>query len=333
MIRSFVLSLLLLWMAAFEAQAQQWAAKMFKSTYHDFGTVARGSKAEFAFEFENIYQEDVHVASVRSSCGCTTPTFSKSTVKTWDKASVIATYNTRSFLGRKGATITVVFDRPYYAEVQLNVSGYIRSDVVLDPGEVNFGEVEQFGTAEKSIKVDYAGRTDWRIVDVRSANPDLFEVELNETRRAGGRVGYDMLIRLKPDSPPGYFHDQLTIVCDDARLQTIPLNVEGNVVSPLTVSPASLFLGVLEPKQSVTKQLVVRGKQPFNIVSISCDEANFEFKSPGEEKKLLHFIPVTFTAGDSAGKVTGTIEIETDLGEGATATCVATGTIRDPAGT
>jgi len=32
--------------------AQDWATKMFKKTSHDFGFVARGAKAEFAFEFE-----------------------------------------------------------------------------------------------------------------------------------------------------------------------------------------------------------------------------------------------------------------------------------------
>jgi len=53
--------------------AQDWAKKMFKVTKHDFGTVARGAKSEFRFEFENIYEEDLHIAGVRSSCGCTSP--------------------------------------------------------------------------------------------------------------------------------------------------------------------------------------------------------------------------------------------------------------------
>ena len=33
-----------------------------KSREHDFGTVARGAKAEYRFDFENLYMEDVHVA-------------------------------------------------------------------------------------------------------------------------------------------------------------------------------------------------------------------------------------------------------------------------------
>lgn len=301
---------------------------MFKTTSHDFGSVARGAKAEFAFEFENIFEEDVHVASVRSSCGCTSPTITKRDLKTFEKSQIIAKYNTRAFLGQRGATVTVVFDKPYYAEVQLKVSGYIRSDVVFDPGEVNFGEVDQDAPAEQTIKVNYAGRSDWRITDVRSAN-EHFEVELNETQRSAGRISYDMLVRLKSGAPAGFFQDQLTIVTDDARLKTVPLLVQGSVLSPLTVSPASLFLGVLEPGQSVTKQLIVRGKRPFKVLKVSCGDGCFTFKEPNEQPNQIHFIPVTFTA-EQGGKVAQQITIETDLGNGAVANCTATATVRDP---
>lgn len=312
-----------------ESPAQEWAKKMFKVTEHDFGTVARGAKSQFAFEFENLYEEDLHVASVRSSCGCTTATVTTRDLKTFEKAQIIAKYNTRSFLGQRGATVTVVFDRPYYAEVQLEVTGYIRSDVVFDPGEVDFGEIEQFESVEKTVALTYAGRNDWKIKDVRSANAH-FEVELKETTRGGGRVGYDMLVRLKPDAPSGHFQDQLTLVTDDKRLKTIPLLVQGRVVSPLSVSPSSLFLGVVKPGQAVTKQLVVRGKQPFKVLSVKCEDDCFTFKTPGDKQSPLHFIPVTLSA-DNAGKIAEKIVIETDLGEGVIATCMATATVREPA--
>ena len=111
-------------------------------------------------------------------------------------------------------------------------------------------------------------------------------------------------------------------------MQLVPLEVRGRVVSPLTISPASLFLGVLDPGQAVTKQLVVKGNKPFKVLNVKCDGAGFEFKPPADEPKNLHFIPVTFTAGENPGKITQDIEIETDLGDGATAKCQATVTVR-----
>lgn len=308
------------------ALGQEWAKKMFKVTKHDFGTVARGAKSEFRFEFENLYEEDLHVAGVRSSCGCTSPVIAQRDLKTFDKSYILTKYNTRSFLGQRGATVTVIFDKPYYAEVQLNVSGYIRSDVVFDPGEINFGEVAQFESAEKSLKLNYAGRADWKVKDVRSAS-DHFQVQLKETSRGRGSVGYEMLVRLKGSAPAGHFQDQITIVTDDQRLKTIPLLVQGNVISPLTVSPSSLFLGVVKPGQSVTKKLVVRGKEKFKILSVKCEDGCFKFKPLTDEEKPLHFVSVTFTA-DSAGKIAEKIMIETNLGEGAIAACTATATVR-----
>lgn len=306
--------------------SQTWAKKMFKVTEHDFGTVARGAKSEFHFEFENLYEEPVHIAGVRTSCGCTSVSLTKDSLKTWEKGSVLATFNTQSFLGHRNATITVTIDKPFYAEVQLNVQGYIRSDVVFAPGAVEFGAVDAGSNPKRKVVVTYAGRSDWKIVDVRSANSN-FEVELAELTRGNGKVSYEMTVFLKPETPEGFIQDQLVVVTNDPRSSTVPLPVEGRVVSALTVSPGSLFLGVLEPGQSVTKQLVVKGREPFRVTDVSCPDDRFEFKLP-IEAKALHVIPVTFKGAEGAEKLATTIEIKTTLG-GAGARCAATATINE----
>ena len=329
MIRSLLPSILLALASVSAAHSQDWAKKMFQETSHDFGVVARGATAEYAFEFTNLYEEDIHIASVRSSCGCTSPRVTSDTLKTFEKAQIIAAFNTRSFLGQKSATITVTIDKPYYAEVQLSVNGFIRGDVVFDPGEINLGAVDEGAGAEQTVTVAYAGRSDWRITDVRSANGH-FEVELDELERASGRVKYQMVFRLKPDAPAGYIQDQLTLVTDDQNRRTIPVPVTGRIVPALTVSPASLFLGVLEPGEKVTKRIVVRGKQPFKVIDVDCGDDCFQFETD-DESKALHFIPVTFVAGENPGDIRQQIKIETDLG-GVIANCTATATIRPATG-
>jgi len=323
--RSLLLGWLLLATMTSDAEGQSWARKMFKATEHDFGTVAKGSKAEFDFEFQNVFEEDIHVAGVRSSCGCTEPQITKQTLKTWETGAIRAVFNTRKFIGNRTATLTVIIDQPYYAEVQLSVRGFIRSDVLFTPGAVSFGEVEQGQVAEQKIAVSYAGRSDWAILDVRSANTS-FEVELADGPRNFGRVTYSMLVRLKGDAPPGYLQDQLTIVTNDSYKSTLDLPVEGRVVSPLTVSPASLYLGAVKPGETVKTRLFVRGSKPFRIVSIECEGDCFQFDPP-DRSLAAHLVPVTFTAGGTPGKVSQTIEIKTDLGTDAT--CVASATITD----
>ena len=170
--------------------------------------------------------------------------------------------------------------------------------------------------AMQSVAITYAGRDGWKIEDVRSASEN-YEVELQETERSDSRVEYDMLVRLKKNVPTGYLKDQLTLVTNDTERRYIPLTVEGKVVPAVDVEPKSLYLGVVRPGESVTKQLVVRGTTPFRILDVACEKPDdcFQFTSNDKERKL-HLIPVTFTASDTPGKIIETIQITTGaLGE------------------
>lgn len=298
-----------------ECFGQEWARKMFETVNHDFGSVARGAKAEHEFVLKNIYLEDIHIASVRSSCGCTTPRITKQWLKTYEAGAIVAHYNTGSFLGRKGATLTVTIDKPFYAQVQLHVTGDIRGDVVFTPGSVQLGSVDEGIAADRKVTISHTGSSRWRILDARSANPHI-TVEVAGLRQGRGRVSYDLLIHLDENAPAGYVKDHLILVTNDGRATQIPLLVEGRVVPSITVSPSSLFMGVVASGETVTKQLVVRGKRPFRILEITCDDESFEFGiAPDGEPKLVHLVPVTFLAGKGTGKVRKTIRIQTDLGE------------------
>ena len=229
------------------AYGQSWARKMFVTNAHDFGVVARGAKAEFAFVFTNPYQEEVHIAGVRTTCGCTTPRITTKTLKSLEQGASVASYNTRSFSGARSATITVLIDRPYRAEVQLQVTGFIRGDVVMQPGLIDFGEVEQGASARRAVEILYAGKKDWEITKVRTGNPCL-KVSIHETMRRSGRVAYELAVELQPSAPSGYLRDAVILETNDREQRSIPLSVEGKVLSPLVISPGTLFLGDLEPR-------------------------------------------------------------------------------------
>lgn len=137
-----------------------------------------------------------------------------------------------------------------------------------------------------------------------------------ETGRGNSQTTYDLKVHLDQKAPVGYINDYLMLVINDDRGTQIPVLVEGRVDAGITVSPAALFMGVLQPGQKVTKQLIVKSKKPFKILAINCDEKSFEFDTSAEKTpKTLHIIPVTFVAGADMGKVVKTIKIETDQGK------------------
>lgn len=293
------------------ARAQDWARKMFETTSHDFGTVARGAKAEFRFKLSNIYEEEVHISSARPTCKCIIPSIEQETLATYDEGAIVAVLNTRAFIGQRKATLTVTFDKPSYAEVQLQITGYIRSDIVVEPGEVVFGTVDAGAPAERIVKISYDGRPDWEISEIRSSS-EFVEAVAEESQHDGTKIGYDMTVRLLPGAPPGYLKEQLTLVTNDARAAEVPIDVEGRVLAGLTVSPAKIFLGALKPGQTVEKKVVVQAKQPFHVTAIHCDDDSCAFTSPKTAARQ-HIVPLTITAGDTAGRHSYTVEIDTDL--------------------
>jgi hypothetical protein len=318
-------------LAAGQAAAQEWAQKMFNTLDHDFQTVARGADTVYRFEITNLYKQDMTVTGVRSSCGCTSPTVEGGPViKTHEKAYIAARFNTRTHVGQRGATLTVSFGAPYYAEVQLRVHGNIRSDVVFNPGAVEFGEINEGDAAQKKVTVEYAGRSNWEIVDVLNDN-DNFAVELVETARNTGRVSYTLDVKLKPGLPAGYLKDQLTVVTNDSRSdnQRIPLIISGHIRPEFSVTPQLLVLGDVQPGQEMTKKIVVRGREPFKIIDVTCgegDEDCFEFETD-QESRAVHFVEVKFRAGEEPGKLETPIRIVTDRGEGRAATFSASATV------
>lgn len=288
---------------------------MFAVTSHDFGVVARGAKAEFDFVLQNIYEEDVHIASVRSSCGCTQPKILKDSLKTWEKSAIRAVIDTRSFLGRKDATLTVTIDRPFPAEVQLHVYVFIRGDVVVQPGVINFGTVDAGSGAVQKARISYAGRPDWQVLRVESANPHV-SAEVVETERSPAGIKYDLIAKLNPEAPVGYIQDHLVLVTNDYAASTarVPVLIEGIVGSAISARPSVLMMAT-ESGVPVTRQIVVQGRQPFRIVGVECDDARLR-ANPPTESKSLHIVGVTFAGSTTTGIINARLRVRTDVGQG-----------------
>lgn len=302
--------------SALPSYGQQWAEEMFQRRSHDFGTIARGAKAEYAFVLENKYEDDVHIASVDMTCGCTTPRVEKSLLKTYEKGAIVAKINTDRFLGAQSSIITVTIDRPSYAQVRLDVKVQIRGDVEFDPPSVVFGNVDQGTSAEKTMTVTSHQMEGWKILGVRSPHPHL-SGEATETGRSGSRVAYDLQLRVSEDAPAGTLRGCVLLETNDSSSKQLVVMVEGQIVPELLLTPSPIYLGGTKAGQKLRRRLVVRSKRPFRIQAIrtSCDCFEFDLPAPKSDPKKVYAVPYTFTAGDKPGGVTRTLRVETDLSE------------------
>jgi Protein of unknown function (DUF1573) len=285
------------------ASAQEWAEKMFDKREHDFGVVARGADAKYRLTITNKYQQNVHIQSVTTSCGCTAAKPSKDTLVSHETAYIEIVMDTRKFQHQKDSSVTVVIDQPQYAEVRIPIHAYIRTDVVLSPGGAEFGGVTKGEDTERKVSVAYAGRGNWKIRDVISKNPNVI-AKVVETRRDSANVNYDLQITIKGSAPLGELREQLTVVTDDASNPYIPVLVDGRVEPQYVVSDRVDF-GTMAPGERKTLNFVVRSKNPFAIEKVESEKTagTFEVQMPKETKKT-HIVPLTVIAPTEPGSLT-----------------------------
>ena len=308
------------------AIAENWAEKMFPVRSHDFRSVGRGAKSEYRFEITNPYEQDVHIASVRTSCGCTTPTINKRTLRTHETGEIIAALNTDSFIGQKSATVTVTFDRPSFAEVKLKVSGYIRTDISFDPPEMNFGEFQSGETPEREVTITHVGNPNWEITDVRSHCRQL-KVRLLSVERSSRKVEYRMSVRLEGAMPDGEMRERITLISNDPNFPTTEMLLFGRSEPLVSVSPAAVSLGDVTAEGIKEQRLIVKSEEPFEVRNVLCEDPRIEFEV-GAGKKKVHFVKMRFRGNGSADSVAQEVQIVTDLANSGIASCIVTGRIR-----
>ncbi len=308
--------------------AQDWVKAMFAETSHDFGNVPQGAESEFRFVVTNKYQEDVHIAKVRSSCGCTLPRIENPDLKTYQEGAIVCEFNTRSFIGTKSAVVTVVFDKPYYGEMQLLVKGNIRSDIVTEPGQIQFGEVDVGSESATSVMVSHISNSNWKIKDVRSTNNNLAVKLVQVAGGERGRVGvkYEMQVRLKDTAPAGEFNDEIVLVTNDNNFNLVTIPVRAKVLPPLMTSPVQL--GTLTVGTAIDKFLIVRSKTPFKINSVECKDERLKLLEPTAiADGKAYKIPFQFSAEKPLGAFKQSIVIHTSLEDNATAETSVSGNV------
>jgi hypothetical protein len=280
---------------------ESWGAPLFNTKRHDFGHVALGADAEFRFELTNIYNSDVRLVNVRSSCTCASARFSTPLLKPGETGALIARMNTSGqFRRNTSATLTVHLETVVNGfrrmdTVQLFVSGYIRSDVLLTPGSIEFGAVSEGATAERRVQLEYTGRPGWALVKVERSQPFLY-AKAEEVRRQRGEVVYNITAVLKEDAPVGYIKDVLRFTTNESPPVEILVPVQGVVTASIRAKPSPMLLGILEPGENATKNIVIRSETPFRVTNVSATDNRFRFAFSNQES-VVQLVSVSFSAG------------------------------------
>jgi hypothetical protein len=78
-----------------ESQAQDQGVEIyFREHLHDYGEIARDSDGTWAFAFKNLGNEAIVINRVRSTCGCTIPSWPREPIEPGQGGEIMVKYNT-----------------------------------------------------------------------------------------------------------------------------------------------------------------------------------------------------------------------------------------------
>jgi hypothetical protein len=300
-----------------------------KDRSFDFKTVAKGMVPEHRFVLTNPLLETLHIKSIISSCSCTTIDFDAADednafLKTYEKAVLPIRFRGDRFEGQRNATITVVFDQPNDAEIQLNITGEVRTDLSIVPRDfIDFGNVELGKEQSRTLTVTYTGsNTRWRLVDTK-CDSEFIRTEMTSETLIGKKI-FKISVILDASTPHGMLNALLVLRSNDAaERREIPMPLRATVGTVINVFPPHLSLGVLSPGEaSSMKNVNIRGTKPFHIKGFECDNPAIEIPleiNAEDPPKILYSVPIIYrnpVEGEGApleGVLRAAVRVMTDV--------------------
>ena len=308
----------LILLAAFWAvapvSAANWAEELFDSLKKDFGPVPRGPLLQHSFQITNRTKNVVTISSVRVSCGCVSAVVVKGTLQPGESTQLIANMDTTRFTGVRAVTIFVQFSQPALEEVRLVVQSDMRADFSITPGVLSFGQAKKGSTPSASVTVTFHGRPDARITKVK-ADSNYVQPRLTEVRRNELEVVYTLSAKMRADTPVGRWFTDVWLESSLPGLQAIRVPVNVEIQPALTVSPALLPLGSVSVNQEAKGRVIVRGTQPFKILSVKGQGEDLSITYDAVAKEL-HILTIKAMPA-KAGKWSRKLTVVTDLKEDA----------------
>ena len=98
----------------------------FDKVRHHFGSIWHAEKVHYGFTFKNSGSDPLVITEVKTSCGCTQPTYPKEPIGPGQEGVVEVTYNSVGKQGGQRATIRVFTNDPVHPETELKLLGTVK---------------------------------------------------------------------------------------------------------------------------------------------------------------------------------------------------------------
>lgn len=221
----------------------------FTEKQHNFGDIREDIKyATHRFPFKNVGTKDLFINTVQTSCGCTTPDWTRDTIRPGQSGFVDAKYETIGRIGSFQKTITVYSNAVNFPFVHLDILGNVLKEVInKEPEYTSLGQIT-FTPPTVSFKPLFDHKSDTHIMRITNGTPYSTQFSALENLPAFCQV-IGMPKSLEPNESA-----KVKVVLDGKKISTYGFGAfEVAVPSDNVLFPYTGFYVAYERKQFFSK--------------------------------------------------------------------------------
>ncbi len=291
-----------------------------------FGDIWDHKKVSHEFTFTNTGTEPLKITDVKTSCGCTVPSLSKTEYAPGESGKITVIFNPENRTGPQHKVVTVTTDSKLTPTVKIAFTAKVSKVLEVKPPVANVGRI--FKNEEKGLKIHIIGRTDdfkaWP-AEKQPEDSKYFHIKSVETveTQVDGQTRRETVVRVWVEKgvPVGRHSAGLIVKTNDPRRPELELRCIVTVVGDLQGRPPRFALGRLEPGQDYeqTIRLVNRVADPFKITGVESTgeirDVEITYAPVEEDKYDAYEITVRGVAPQENERILGRILVHTDMPE------------------
>jgi hypothetical protein len=261
---------------------------------HDFGTVPTGTLCSHTFTFTNIYNVPMQIVDIRTECGCLKAYPPNKVLEPYEEAEFTVTMNAAAFKGAVTKKLFVTVGPNFFSTAELQFKAVSREDVMLQPGQIDFGTVAQGDKSTKATTLRYSGRQkDWKITEAPVVSSKHLDVEVKEAARGFVSTDYSINVTLKDTADAKAMAETITLKTNDPATPTITVAVSALVQPPVTIHPAVVEFANVKPGEVALAKVMVRAKAEC-LISSGTEGDNGLSIETFDAKHQLHVVTVRY---------------------------------------
>ncbi len=235
--------------------AQETQPKLeFSSTEFNFGTVEKGEKVSYEYEFTNSGNAELEIKDVKPTCGCTTAKPEKLNYDKGETGKIAVTFDSTRFAGAITKTIVVVSNDPDTPRMQLKLTGKILQEVDANPVSLAIPNVKRSDIIEREITLSTGMLDKLEISEVKS-NLDFLKLE---TVRVDDKT-YKIKVSFDGKDTPEdrfVFQGNITYKTNGTKVTEGKSSVFIRMARPVQVRPGSVYF--FSTKEGQARDMVVK---------------------------------------------------------------------------